>query len=87
MLRFALVALFFVSGVSAGAAQPADTAAYVLAIHGGAGVIERGSMTPEREAAYRAALEGALRAGYAVIQRGGSALDAVTTAIQLMEDD
>ena len=43
-------------------------------------------MTPEREAAYRAALEEALRAGYDVIQNGGSALDAVTTAIPLLED-
>ncbi len=43
-------------------------------------------MTPEREAAYRAALEEALRAGYAVIAGGGSALDAITAAIPLLED-
>ena len=67
-------------------AQVAADSAYVLAIHGGAGVIERGSMTPEREVRYRTALENALRAGYEVIQNGGSALDAVTAAITPLED-
>lgn len=84
MLRLlsVLVALLLVLPV---AAQP-DTTTYVLALHGGAGVIERGSMTPEREARYRATLEEALRAGYDVIQAGGSALDAVATAIPVLED-
>jgi L-asparaginase / beta-aspartyl-peptidase len=58
-----------------------------IAIHGGAGVIERGSMTPQREAAYRAGLERALRAGYAVLERGGSSLDAVAAAAVVLEDD
>jgi beta-aspartyl-peptidase (threonine type) len=55
-------------------------------IHGGAGTIERGRMTPEREAAYRAALSGALTAGFEVLQRGGPGLDAVVAAIRLLED-
>lgn len=58
-----------------------------LAIHGGAGVIERDSLTPEQDAAYRAALEQALDAGAAILRGGGSALDAVQAAVQLMEDD
>ncbi|MEP0546693.1 MAG: isoaspartyl peptidase/L-asparaginase [Rhodothermales bacterium] len=91
MLRLLLLSVALLAFVPASAqpvddAPPADEARYVLAIHGGAGVIERGSMTPEREAAYRAALEEALRAGHAVIQNGGSALDAVTAAIPLLED-
>jgi beta-aspartyl-peptidase (threonine type) len=73
--------------VPAATAQPADSARYVLAVHGGAGVIQRANMTPEREAAYRASLEAALRAGYDVLRSGGSALDAVTAAIPLLEDD
>jgi L-asparaginase / beta-aspartyl-peptidase len=55
-------------------------------IHGGAGTIERGRMTPEREAAYRAALEAALTAGHEVLRRGGPGLDAVVAAIRLLED-
>ena len=66
--------------------MPSDDTRYVLAIHGGAGVIQRSSMTAEREAAYRAKLEESLRAGYAVLDAGGSALDAVTAAIPILED-
>ena len=44
----------------------------VLVLHGGAGTIDRASMTPELEQDYRAALEGALRAGHAVLASGGS---------------
>ena len=58
-----------------------------LAIHGGAGVIERDSLTPEQDAAYRAALNTALQAGSAVLARSGSAMDAVEAAIRVMEDD
>ena len=58
-----------------------------FAIHGGAGVIERASLTPEQDAAYRAALHRALEAGSAVLAAGGSALDAVQAAVELMEDD
>ncbi len=55
-------------------------------IHGGAGVIRRGDLTPEKEKAYRAKLEEALLAGYKKLQEGKSGLDAVQTAINLMED-
>jgi beta-aspartyl-peptidase (threonine type) len=58
----------------------------VLVIHGGAGTIVRGSMTPEREKEYRAKLEEALRAGHAVLMAGRSAVDAVEAAIRVMED-
>ena len=55
-------------------------------IHGGAGVIKRGSLTPEREKEYRARLEEALVAGYKALQAGRSGLDAVEIAIRIMED-
>ncbi|MBJ7486548.1 MAG: isoaspartyl peptidase/L-asparaginase [Brevundimonas sp.] len=58
-----------------------------FAIHGGAGVIERASLSPEQDAAYRASLTRALEAGGAVLERGGTALDAIQAAIELMEDD
>ena len=69
---------------AAAAAGPHPVA---LVIHGGAGVIERSKMTPEREAAYRAGLAAALDAGYAVLERGGPSLDAVETAVRTLEDD
>jgi L-asparaginase / beta-aspartyl-peptidase len=58
-----------------------------IVIHGGAGVIERAKMTPAAEASYRAGLGAALDAGYAVLDKGGSSLDAVTAAVRTMEDD
>lgn len=57
-----------------------------LAIHGGAGTILRSSMTAEKEKRYTDALQQALHAGYAVLQKGGSALDAVETAVVNLED-
>ncbi len=66
-------------------AQP-DTVRIVLAIHGGAGTITRAQMTPEREQQYREALRQALQEGYAVLQAGGSSLDAVVAAIRVLED-
>lgn len=59
---------------------------YGLVIHGGAGVIQREQMSPELEAEYRAKLAEALQAGYAILERGGAALDAVIAAVQVMED-
>ena len=58
-----------------------------LAIHGGAGVIERGSLTPEKEAAYRASLNAALETGARVLRGGGSSLDAVEAVVRVLEDD
>ncbi|MEX2962042.1 isoaspartyl peptidase/L-asparaginase family protein [Microbulbifer sp. TYP-18] len=64
----------------------ADQGPIALAIHGGAGTIERDKMSPEREKAYRDKLGEALERGYAVLEQGGSSLDAVVTAINILED-
>ena len=55
-------------------------------IHGGAGVIKRGSLSPEKEAAYRKQLEEAVLAGYKALQDGKTSLDAVEIAIRMLED-
>ncbi|HEX4648731.1 MAG TPA: isoaspartyl peptidase/L-asparaginase [Steroidobacteraceae bacterium] len=60
---------------------------YALAIHGGAGTAPRALMSAERERRYRAGLEAALDGGFAILERGGSALDAVTAAVRMLEDD
>lgn len=59
----------------------------VLVIHGGAGTILKKNMTPEKERAYQDALKAALDKGYAILKRGGSALDAVEAAVRSMEDN
>lgn len=65
----------------------ADEPPLAIVVHGGAGVITRQDMTPEREAQYRAGLEAARDAGYAVLEKGGSSLDAVATAVRTLEDN
>lgn len=66
-------------------AVPALAATPVLVLHGGAGV-EKGSLSPDEQAAAREAMARALRAGHDVLQRGGSAVDAVTATLTVMED-
>jgi L-asparaginase / beta-aspartyl-peptidase len=58
-----------------------------LAIHGGAGTLPRAEMSGEMERKYRSGLAAALDAGYAVLQRGGTSLDAVTRAVMVLEDN
>jgi beta-aspartyl-peptidase (threonine type) len=86
-----LVALLFSAGtrVAAGEKPEVQTTKQTigLAIHGGAGTIARSGMTPEREREYRTGLERALSAGYEILKRGGSSLDAVEAAVRALEDD
>jgi L-asparaginase / beta-aspartyl-peptidase len=58
-----------------------------IAIHGGAGAVPRSTLTAERERHYRDGLATALDTGYAVLEKGGSSLDAVTAAVQTLEDN
>jgi len=55
-------------------------------IHGGAGVIRRRDLSAEKEKQYRAKLEKTLMTGYKALQDGKSSLDAVETAIKMLED-
>jgi L-asparaginase / beta-aspartyl-peptidase len=58
-----------------------------IVIHGGAGTLPRAEMSGDAESRYRAALGEAIDAGYAVLQEGGTSLDAVTRAVVLLEDN
>tara|TARA_R110002096_G_scaffold49384_9_gene130465 strand:- start:39 stop:968 length:930 start_codon:yes stop_codon:yes gene_type:complete len=59
---------------------------FSIAIHGGAGTLVKGMMTPELESQYKQALKVALEKGYIVLEKGGSAVDAVEKAVKLLED-
>ena len=65
-------------------ANPAHPIAIV--IHGGAGRMDKAKLTPARQKEYHATLEASLRAGHAILKKGGSSLDAVQAAIMVMED-
>ena len=82
-----LCLIVLVSPAAVPAPALADTRPIAIVIHGGAGVIEPSKMTPAQAASYRAGLGAALDAGYAILERGGSSLDAVTAAVRTMEDD
>ena len=60
---------------------------YAIAIHGGAGAMPRATLSAERERRYRDGLEAALDAGYALLEQGGTSLDAVAAAVRMLEDD
>ncbi len=62
-----------------------ETGPISLVIHGGAGYINRESLSPERDSLYRATLTEALESGYAALENGQPAMDAVIAAIQIME--
>ena len=59
---------------------------YSLAIHGGAGTLVKGLMTPEKEEQYKAALNVALEKGYEILENNGSALDAIEVAVNELEN-
>ncbi|MFT6995297.1 MAG: beta-aspartyl-peptidase (threonine type) [Maribacter sp.] len=59
---------------------------FSIAIHGGAGTLVKGMMTPDKEIAYRSALQTALNEGYSCLQQGGTAVDAVEKAVVLLEN-
>ena len=59
---------------------------FSIAIHGGAGTLVKGMMTPEKEPAYKTALKQALDAGYQLLEKGHSAIEAVTEAVKVLEN-
>ena len=60
---------------------------FSIVIHGGAGTILKEDMTPQLEQAYSKGLDEALTAGYAVLEQGGEAANAVKAAIVALEDN
>lgn len=58
-----------------------------IAIHGGAGAVPHELASRDHSARYLDSLSAALDAGCAVLDRGGSSLDAVTAAVRALEDD
>jgi beta-aspartyl-peptidase (threonine type) len=67
--------------------RPMSDGRWSIAIHGGAGTMDRSRMTEAQRAEYEAALGAALDAGTKVLADGGSALDAVEAAVVILEDD
>lgn len=60
---------------------------WALALHGGAGIMSRESLTPDSESQYRGALATALSAGRVVLEAGGAAVDAVEQTVTALEEN
>ena len=86
ILRNAVAAVMVAVLTGSAGLAAAGAAPWALVIHGGAGTILRENLAPGLEAAYRAKLDEALDTGAAVLEAGGSSLDAVEATIRVMED-
>jgi beta-aspartyl-peptidase (threonine type) len=60
---------------------------FSLAIHGGAGTITKNQLTPELERSYLKALDEALEEGYSILEKNGSAIDAVAASVVALENN
>ena len=83
MKQFTVILFLFISFLSASAQTNGN---YTIVIHGGAGTILKKNMPAEKEAAYKAKLREALLVGDAILQKGGTCLDAVEHVIHVLED-
>jgi beta-aspartyl-peptidase (threonine type) len=79
-------ALFLYIGNAKGQNKSGNMNKMTLVIHGGAGTILKKNMTPEKEKEYQEKLNETLLAGYEILVNGGSSVEAVEKAIQIMED-
>ena len=59
---------------------------FAIVIHGGAGTIKKANMSDEQEVAYREKLQEAINVGYAILEKGGTSLEAVQKTVNVMED-
>ena len=82
-VRFFCILLLAIGGPAMAAES---RQALAIAVHAGAGTINRVDLDPEVELEIRSTLEAAVRAGHEVLLAGGSSLDAVTRAVTLLED-
>src|SRR5688500_14767814 len=82
-----LIMLCCMKGVVAQKTNNTATKNIALVIHGGAGTILKEKMTEESERGYKQSLEEALQRGYAILNKGGSAIDAVEACVRMLEDN
>lgn len=81
-----LVLFISVSCLNKKPGESPEKPAWVLVIHGGAGVIEKKDFNPGEEDEYKKVLEDALNSGSQILKHGGTALDAVEVAVRILED-
>lgn len=86
MAVLAVLALILALAVACSRQAPRRSS-FTLVIHGGAGNIARDRLSPQAATHTREVMTRALKAGYGILEKGGSSTDAVVAAINIMEDD
>jgi L-asparaginase / beta-aspartyl-peptidase len=81
-----LIAQTGITPGNANSVSPSLNQPWCLVIHGGAGGMQKSTMPPDEEKAYLQKLDEALQTGSAILQNGGSSLDAVEAVVRFMED-
>ena len=84
-MKYLILSLILIS-LCACTQEKSSRPEYVLVIHGGAGVMDKKDFTPELEKSYLDKMNEALDSGEAILESGGTSLDAVTAAVIVMED-
>ena len=92
VMRILLIILFTVCSSTLFAQQTTvskkmNTGKYVLVIHGGAGTLNKSQFTPALEAKYKSGLDSALVVGNTILEKGGTALDAVEATVKVLENN
>ena len=85
MKKIILLSILAIACIGFSHSALSEESPLAIAIHGGAGTIDKAKFSPEQEKAYRAKLSEAVEAGYSVLEKGGESLDAVTAAITVLE--
>ena len=87
---FALLSAIMILSCSTDQKRPSSGSSgnipIAIVMHGGAGIITRASMTPDKEKLYRHAMNTALEKGYEILEKGGSSSEAVIEVISTLED-
>src|ERR1035437_6373950 len=86
MKRLSLIFIIILIAAAKLFTQNSPMENFAIVIHGGAGTILKDSMSPQLEQQYIAKLNEALKAGYDVLAKGGTSMDAVVASIKVMED-
>jgi beta-aspartyl-peptidase (threonine type) len=85
-MLFRLVPVLFLVILLLSCNKPAERKEFAFAVHGGAGMIAPENLAPEKQQAAKEKLTEALMTGYDILKNGGSSLDAVEKALNLLED-
>lgn len=85
-IRFYITVVSVIFTMLHSSSQTKSMENFAIVIHGGAGTILRENLDERLEKLYKEKLTESVNAGYEILAQGGTALDAVTAAIKIMED-